>query len=105
MALITTTVEQLARWLRDAGVAPETRVVIQAYGKAAKHYDWAIDFFGGEVIITADLKPRAQRDRCPICGGAEFEPALDNHGDAYSGCVRCALKASEGASSATSRGQ
>ena len=89
------TVGQLLRWLRDSGVEPDAAILIQAYGKAAKHDDWTVHLVAGSVVICADLARARRHDRCPICGGTEFEPALVNHGDAYSGCIRCALKASE----------
>lgn len=92
------TVEQLLQWLRDTGVGPGAPIVIQAFGRSEKHYDWTISFINGEISICADLAPRRRRQAapvaCPVCGGTEFEPALDNHGDAYSGCVRCAMTAS-----------
>lgn len=92
------TVGQLLRYIRDARIADKAAVVIQAYGKAGKHYDWTIAVVRGELVICADLSPR-QRRRCPICGGSEFEPAVDNHDDTYSGCVRCAFLAGEAAMS------
>lgn len=88
------TVGKLMRWLRDSGLQDDTPIAIQAYGKPGKHYEWTIEVFAGEVILCADLAPRRrQQPRCPVCNGTEFEPALDNYDEAYTGCVRCALKA------------
>jgi hypothetical protein len=83
------TAEQLLRYIRDAGIPLDAPIVIQAYGKAAKHYEWTLSFVAGELVICADLARRERR--CPICGGSEFEPALDNFDESYSGCVRCAF--------------
>lgn len=85
------TIEQLLRYVHDAGIGPGAPIVIQAYGKAAKHYEWTVSFIAGELVICADLARRQRK--CPICGGTEFEPAIDNFDESYSGCVRCAFKA------------